>query len=239
MVRTLLIRGMLVGVLAGLLAAGFAYVFGEPSVDWAIAFEEQAAKAAGEPEEAELVSRSVQSTIGLLTGITLVGAALGGLFGIAFAFAQGRLGRMSPGATALVLALAGFVVLLLVPQLKYPANPPAVGSPDTIGLRTNLYFGLLGLSVLFAGLGFAFGQAVSRNKGRWAGTLAGAILYVTAIGIALAAMPTINEVPDAFSPAVLWNFRVATLGIGVVMWATLGLGLGSLAEWWPLRNMQR
>jgi hypothetical protein len=39
MVRTLLIRGMLAGVLAGLLAFGFAKIFGEPQVDHAIAFE--------------------------------------------------------------------------------------------------------------------------------------------------------------------------------------------------------
>jgi hypothetical protein len=27
--------------------------------------------------------------------------------------------------------LAAVVVLILVPQIKYPANPPSVGNPDT------------------------------------------------------------------------------------------------------------
>lgn len=50
MMRALLIRGMLVGILAGVLAFGVARIFGEPQVDRAIAFEEQmdAAKAAAE-----------------------------------------------------------------------------------------------------------------------------------------------------------------------------------------------
>lgn len=39
MVRSLLIWGMLAGICAGLLAASFAWVFGEPQVDLAIAFE--------------------------------------------------------------------------------------------------------------------------------------------------------------------------------------------------------
>ena len=41
MVRNLLIRGMLVGLLAGLLVFAFGRFFGEPQVDRAIAFETQ------------------------------------------------------------------------------------------------------------------------------------------------------------------------------------------------------
>jgi ABC-type nickel/cobalt efflux system permease component RcnA len=48
MVGHLLLRGMLVGVVAGLLAFGFAKVFGEPQVDRAIAFEAQQAHAGQE-----------------------------------------------------------------------------------------------------------------------------------------------------------------------------------------------
>ena len=36
MVRTLLVRGMLVGILAGILSSGFAWLFGEPQVDHAL-----------------------------------------------------------------------------------------------------------------------------------------------------------------------------------------------------------
>ena len=41
MVRTFLVRGMLVGIVAGLLSFGFLKVFGEPQVDRAVAFETQ------------------------------------------------------------------------------------------------------------------------------------------------------------------------------------------------------
>ncbi|MSQ32395.1 MAG: hypothetical protein EXR59_04055, partial [Dehalococcoidia bacterium] len=80
MVRTLLIRGMLVGVVAGLLAVGFAKIFGEPQIDKATAFENQMPQAAGEPSEPELVSRAIQSSVGLLTGVLLYGTAIGGIY---------------------------------------------------------------------------------------------------------------------------------------------------------------
>ena len=47
MVRTLLVRGMLVGFVAGLLAFGVGKLLGEPQVDRSIAFEEQHAGGQG------------------------------------------------------------------------------------------------------------------------------------------------------------------------------------------------
>ena len=44
MTRAFLVRGMLVGILAGLLTFGFLKVYGEPQVDRAIAFESAAAQ---------------------------------------------------------------------------------------------------------------------------------------------------------------------------------------------------
>ncbi|NWM64838.1 CbtA family protein, partial [Escherichia coli] len=74
----------------GLLAFGFARVFGEPQVDHAIAFEEKMSQAAGTAAEPELVTRATQAGIGLFTGIVVYSAALGGLFSLVFAFVHGR-----------------------------------------------------------------------------------------------------------------------------------------------------
>jgi Probable cobalt transporter subunit (CbtA) len=140
MVRGLLVRGMLAGALAGLPAFGFAWISGEPQVDLAISFEQHIHAVAGETPEPELVSWTVQGTAGLLIGILVYGCALGGIFSLVFAYAYGRVGRLGPRATAAMIATLGFVTLILVPQIKYPANPPSVGKPDTIAVRTALYF---------------------------------------------------------------------------------------------------
>jgi hypothetical protein len=101
MVRGLLVRGMLVGILVGLLSSGFAWLLGEPQIDHAIAFDEHMRQLTGKAPEPELVSRAVQSTVGLLIGLVVYGCDFGGIFAVAFAYAHGRLGgRWRPRTTA-------------------------------------------------------------------------------------------------------------------------------------------
>jgi hypothetical protein len=227
---SLLMRGMLAGLLASLLAFGFAKVFGEPQVDRAIAFEEQLAKAAGEAEEPEIVSRDVQSTIGLFTGVGVYGTALGGLFALAFAFVSGRLVRMPPRTTALVLAAVGFLALYIVPYLKYPANPPSIGQAETIGYRTQLYFAMIVFSLAALAIAIGVGRRLVDQLGRWNATLAGAAVYVGLTALAAYVLPPINEVPEAFPADLLWHFRIAALGTQVVLWTAIALLFGALVE---------
>lgn len=230
MVGSLLLRGMLIGIVAGLIAFVFAYTFGEPLVDHAIAFEEQQAAAANEAPEPELVTRGEQATIGLLTGLVGYGAAVGGLFSLVFAFAYGRVGALGARATSALLALAAFVAVVLVPQMKYPANPPAVGSPETIGIRTGLFFIMLVLSLAAMAAAVALARRLWASHGGWnAALIAGAAFFVF-IAIVQLAMPPINEVPENFSADVLWRFRITSVGIHVILWTVIGLAFGVFAE---------
>jgi predicted cobalt transporter CbtA len=43
-------------------------------------------------------------------------------------------------------------------------------------------------------------------------------------------LPVINEVPAAFPAVLLWKFRVAAIGMQVILWTTIGLLFGALAE---------
>ncbi len=230
MVGKLLLRGMIVGFVAGLLAFGFAKVFGEPAVDRAIAFEEQMSQAKGEAPEPEIVSREVQGGFGLFTGIVTYSAALGGLFSLAFAFTYGRVGKLGPRATAALLALGGFVALVLVPGLKYPANPPSVGDPETIRYRTELFFAMLVISVGALSFTVFLARRLLAKHGVWNASVIAGAAFLAIIIVANTALPEINEVPEQFSANLLWQFRVATLGIQTILWATLGLLFGYVAE---------
>jgi predicted cobalt transporter CbtA len=228
--RDLLVRGLLAGVLASVLAIGFAEVFGEPQIDRAISVEDRIAQQAGRAPEAPIVSRAVQRTLGLAIGVLTIGTALGGLFALAFAFAYGRLPLRSPRATALVLATAGFVAVFLVPYLKYPANPPSVGNPDTIGHRTALYFGMMALSAAAAVGAVVLAHRLVARFGGWDGTLLALGAFVAVVAVAYVAMPGVNEVPTQFPAVTLWRFRVAALGTQLVIWAGLGLIFGGLSD---------
>lgn len=230
MTGQLLLRGMIVGLIAGLLAFGFARVFGEPQVDAGIAFEEQEAKNAGTLPEPEMFSRATQAGPGLLTASIAYSVAIGGLFALTFAFAYGRIGRLSPRTTAAVLAIGGFVSIIGVPFLKYPANPPGVGISETISMRTEFFFVMIVASVAGMALAFMLARNLSTKFGTWGGIVAAGVAYILFIGIIQALLPSVNEVPENFSAAVLWNFRAATLGMHVIVWAVLGVLFGWVAE---------
>jgi len=229
-VRSLLVRGMLAGLLAGLIAFAYANYFAEPLIEQAIAFDDHTHELAGGHADPELVSRAVQSTVGLLTGVVVYSTAIGGIFALAFAFAQGRLSRMRPRGTAALLATAGFMVVFLVPQVKYPANPPANGDAATIGVRTALYFAMIVWSLAAAVGGVLLRQRLMRHLDLWNATLCGTGLYVLATGVAMMALPSVNEVPADFPATLLWQFRLVSLGGHAVMLAVLGLAFGILIE---------
>ncbi len=234
MMGKLLVAGMLAGLLAGLLAFGFLKLAGEPAVERAIGFERamEAAKAenGASPAEPELVSRGVQSGFGLLSGVAIYGAALGGLFALCFALAYGRMGDFSPRATAALIAAAGFVAVNLTPALKYPAAPPAVGAAETIGSRTSLYFAFLFISLAAMIATGALRLRLLGRLGAAKATLVSLVAYVLVMGAIALALPAVNETPQGFPAAVLWQFRAASLGGQALMWAVLGLAFGAAAE---------
>jgi predicted cobalt transporter CbtA len=232
--RTLLVWGLLSGLLAGLLALGFAEAFGERPVEVAIAFESQSAEQPAhqhgtEPAE-EPVPRSVQKTVGLAIATCLFGTALGGLFSLAFAFGYGRIGRLTPRNTALLLAAMGFGVVFLVPFLNYPANPPSVGNPGTIGNRSAVYFGFVVISIVLAVAAIYARRRLAERIESWQAVVVAVLGYAVAVWVIGALMPHFHEVPDGFPAQTLWEFRVASLGTQVVLWATIGICFALLLE---------
>ena len=231
MLRNLLLCGLVAGLCAGLVSTGFASLAGEPAIDRAIAYEDAHAPAHHDAAAAPVpVSRALQRTGGLLTALVVDGLALGGIFALVFAFTYGRVGRASPRATAYWLAGAAFLVLFLVPFVKYPANPPSVGDPATIGRRTTLYATMFAISVCAA---IAAGRLRPVLRERFDGHAATGlavlafVVVVTAAGLVL---PSVNEVPRDFPATTLWQFREASIGLQLTMWTTIGLLFGFAAQ---------
>ncbi|MFF7728882.1 CbtA family protein [Streptomyces sp. NPDC008001] len=227
-VRALLVRGMLAGLAAGVLALVVAYLLGEPHVDSAIAFEEAHSHDHGGGDEP--VSRTLQSTAGLATGILVYGVALGGIASLVFCVALGRIGRFGPRATAALVSLGALLAVYVVPFLKYPANPPSVGDPDTIGKRTALYFLMIALSVLLAVGTVILGKRLAPRLGNWNATVAAGAAFVVAVGLAYAFLPSVNELPDDFPAGLLWKFRMSALAMQLLLWTGFGLVFGHFAE---------
>lgn len=226
--RAFLVRGLIAGLIAGIATFFVAYAVGETHVDAAIVLEE-AGHTHSHDAEGTVVSRDNQKTWGLLTGTLAVGVALGGIVALVAAGTVGRIGRLTPGQSTALVALIGFVSFALVPFLKYPATPPAVGSGDTIGDRTALYFGFVLLSVAVAVLATYGAVKLRPAIGTYGAVVIGAAGYVAVVVIAGQVFGTVNEVGD-FPADTLWSFRRASLFTLAAMWAVLGVVLTGLVS---------
>lgn len=221
---------MLAGLLAGLCAIAFAKLVAEPQIAKAERFERIVDTQAGKAPEKPLVTRDVQDTAGLGVGVAFAGMAFGGLFGLAFAGVYGRMGQARARTTAAGLATAAFVALFVVPFLKYPANPPSVGRPDTIGRRTALYFLAMAVGILAVALAATLERRLAVRFGTWDARLVAVLVLVAVVAVAYLVMPGIDEVPAGFPASVLWRFRLASAGTELALWTVLGLSFGWLTE---------
>jgi predicted cobalt transporter CbtA len=119
---------------------------------------------------------------------------------------------------------------VIVPNLKYPANPPSVGDPETIGYRTGLFFLMIVISLVATVFSLTVRRAAVARVGSWNASIIGGAVFVAIIAAVQIGMPAINEVPAEFPAALLWKFRIAAIGMQAIMWTTLGLLFGNLAE---------
>lgn len=222
---------MLAGLLAAFVAATFALIVAEPRIDAAIVAEARhATPAMPGMAGAELVDRATQKGAGLYTAMMLYGTALGGLLAIVFAGSHGRVGHARPRGLALLLAMAAFVVIVLVPAIVYPPTPPAVGLHETVRTRTAAFLAMLAGSVAAA---IAAGWTYQRLAGRLSSLdrllMAGGV-YVALITALQWVLPTIDEVPADFPATLLWQFRLAAIATQGVFWLVAGDLFGRLAE---------
>ncbi len=215
-------NGAVAGIGGGVALAMFLLLIGETSISDAIAIEE----ASGHGGDA-MFTRSVQ-LVGGGVGSIIIGAALGAIFGIVFAATRHRLPGSNDWQRSLWLAAAAFVTIQLMPALKYPANPPAVGNPETVGERTVLYLLLVAFMVV-TGLGVArFSTWLShRSTPDHTRLMASAALWLALVAAGFMLFPPTPDQVNA--PATLvWKFRISSLGGVFAFWTATGCTFGWL-----------
>lgn len=236
---------MIAGAIGAVLAFAFARLCAEPVIGRAIAFEDgrtDAENARGVHEHgAELFTRGVQSGAGLGFGVLTFGVAMGALFAVAFCVVYARTSTVAADHLSWLLAAGAFVAVYLVPFVKYPPNPPAVGQSDTIGARTGWYLVMVVLSI-----GLAIGAVWLRRRlaaryGAPNATLLAVAAYLVAIVAVAVALPSVDETPEplrdpagtivypGFPADVLYEFRLLSLATQLILWTGIGLVFATLA----------
>ena len=266
MEQRLVLRGVLVGALAGLLAFVFARIFAEPQIQAAIDYEtgrdtaqavlDKAVGLPAEPAGPDIFSRTIQANLGIGVGMIFFGIAMGALFAVAYIVCLGRVGNLQPRTLALLVAAGGFLGVYLVPFVKYPANPPSIGHPDTITDRSGLYLLMVLCSVVFLAAAVWLGQRLRGRFGTWNASLLAGAAFMVAIGIVMAILPSlghlaVNEqqfghratetplpltnasgtiVYPGFPADVLFDFRLYSVAAQLLLWAAIGLVFAPLAQ---------
>ncbi len=220
-----LVSGFSAGTIHGL--ANF--VTTEPFLDEAIGIENQNLFASGEEKDtpvfwAEYNAYRVWQKGGQVLAGGILGLSIGSLFGVVFAYSRHVLPGQNHVKKSLVLAGLMWFTIFIIPFLKYPANPPTVGDPDTVVLRAVLYLSFIALSG-FGAVGFyrVYKKLQDRKK------IFAFIGFAVYISIVFVLMPPNPD--EITAPMELVNgFRVMSVTAVTVFWIANALILGLLWE---------
>ena len=213
------------GAFAGFIHGTVNFAIVEPYLDQAIGIENQNLFASGEEKDTpefwvEYEGYRVWQKSGQILAGVVLGTSVGALFGLVFALSRNSLPGNNDVKKALVLAGIMWFTMFLIPFLKYPANPPTVGDPETVVLRSILYLSFITISGFGAFASYKLSQKFQNNR-----KLVALIGYGIFISVVFFTMP---ENPDEITaPMDLVNeFRVMSF-LGVTsFWVSIGVILG-------------
>jgi len=216
----IILRGALSGAVAGILGFIFARIFAEPVIDKAIAYESgrddilaalnKAAGRAVAPDGPEIFSRTIQSTIGIATGIIAFSTAMGALVAVAYLVLHGRF-NIRPRNLAWMIAGFGFLGVYLLPFVKYPANPPAIGHTFTIATRGQLYLSMVACSLILLGLAVYLARKLAPRFGMVTAVVVSAAAFLAVYGILIGLLPSLGNLPANVAASSQFGYaRAAT-----------------------------
>jgi Probable cobalt transporter subunit (CbtA) len=198
----LILRGALSGFFAGVLGFVFAKIFAEPFINKAIDYESGREdilaalnKAAGRPvapDGPEIFSRTVQSTVGIASGIIAFSTAMGALVAVAYVVLHGRF-HVRPRNLAWLAAGFGFLGVYLLPFVKYPANPPAIGHMFTISTRAHLYLVMVAGSLILLGLAVYLAHRLVPRFGVTTATVVATLAFLCLFGVLIGVLPSLGN----------------------------------------------
>ncbi len=141
----------------------------------------------------------MQSTVGIATGIIVFSVAMGAIVAVAYLVLHGRFG-VRPETLAWWIAGFGFLGVYLLPFVKYPANPPAIGHTFTIVTRGQFYLTMVAASLILLGLAVFGAHRLSTRFGLCRSVLITSVGFLVLYGVLLAMLPSLAGCPRTPAP---------------------------------------
>jgi hypothetical protein len=212
------------GLLAGLVHGMLNIVLVEPYLDNAIGIENQRLFAEGEAKDTpqfwqQFSDYRIWQKQGSIVAGAMLGMSTGALLGLVFAYSRKSLPGNNDIKKAILLAGVMWAVLYFIPFLKYPANPPTVGEPDTIAFRSITYALFVALSGCGA-IGFSVLYKKLKNK-----KFLAFVGYAVFMILSYVIMPQ-NPDPIKTSMDIVNGFRAISAITMTIYWIANGVILG-------------
>jgi hypothetical protein len=214
----IVLRGALAGVVAGIIGFVFARIFAEPVINQAIDYESGRDDVLGKLNEAaggmpgmdgpEIFSRTVQSTLGIATGVIAFSAAMGAVVAVVYVALHGRV-HVRPRNLAWMIAGFGFLGVYLLPFVKYPANPPAIGHDFTVVTRGHLYLTMVVGSLLLLGLTAYLFRVLLHRFGTGVSAALSTAAFAVLFGALISLLPSLGDLPANVEESSQFGFAHA------------------------------
>jgi hypothetical protein len=110
-----------------------------------------------------------------------------------------------------MIAAFGFFGVYLLPFVKYPANPPAIGHSFTISTRGPLYLALVACSLIFLGLAVYLARKLAPRFGWVTAVVLSAVAFLVVYGVLIGLLPSLGNLPANVAASSQFGYpRAAT-----------------------------
>jgi predicted cobalt transporter CbtA len=131
---------------------------------------------------------------------------------------------------SLILALNGFLVVVLVPSLYLPPNAPGIETSLPPMARQSIFLAIIIAGILASIAFWIIYSRLSRKYNPMSGLSIGAFVFVAIIITAFLLVPS-NSNTASIPSDLLWKYRVESLGAMFAFWTTMGVMVNTMLDY--------
>ena len=215
--------GVVTGLVAGTAMGGLLLLFLTPIILEAETYEVQI------PDSHPLIPRNIVH-FWTFTGAVMLGILYSIIFTFVYTMVQHSIPVKNTQFKGLILALNGFLVAVLVPSLYLPPNPPGIETSLSVMTRQSIFLVIIIAGILASIAFWMIYSRLSRKYNPMSGLLIGGFVFVAIISTAFLLVPSNSNIPSIPSD-LLWKYRVESLGAMFAFWATIGVMVNTMLDY--------
>lgn len=220
---SILKAGIATGIAAGASLGVLLLLFLTPLIMEAETYEVQI------PDSHPLIPRNIVH-FWTFAGAIMLGILYSIIFTFVYTMVQHSIPVKNTRFKGLILALNGFLVAVLVPSLYLPPNPPGIETSLPVMTRQSIFLAIIIAGILASIAFWMIYSRLSRKHNPMSGLLIGGFAFIAIIITAFLLVPSNSNIPSIPSD-LLWKYRVENLGAMFAFWATMGVVVNTMLDY--------